>query len=311
MEISLAQIPFLYDDANQTLYGDLILPSAKEELMKVNKNDGFFVCIEARVAGEIVGLALARFYFENRGAHLYSLFVKETQRCQGIGLALFKYLEETLVKNEKATVIAFDFLDELLYAPAIEKILAHQQWSTPSVYLMRCYFDKTFNPDWWTRPARLPEGMEFFLWKDLTLQDRNAVEAMKNNNEFLSPLWPFHEEERIDFFTSVGLRQHHQIVGWNITHRVDPVTLRFSILFIRKEFQFTGLSIQLLVESLRLMRVVLDEGDPAILAYLELRLKHITPSWLRFVNRRLVPHTSKIEYKKWAIKFYLENILKT
>jgi GNAT superfamily N-acetyltransferase len=312
MELILTRIPFTLDDANLILYGDLILSSAKEEIRKAEKSEGYFVCIEAREAGEIVGLALARLYLENRGAHLYSLFVKETRRRQGIGLALFKYLEDTLVKIENAAVIAFDFLDEPLFGPAIEKILAHQQWLPPSVYLMRCNFDKNFNPNWWVRPAKLPEGIEFFPWKDLTIQDRKAVEAMQEKHEFLSPLWPFHEEEKIDLFTSVGLRQNNQIIGWNITHRVDPFTIRYSILFIKKEFQFSGLSIQLLVESLRYLRILyLEKGDPVSLAYLELRLKHISPSWLRFVNRRLVPYASKVEYKKWAIKFYLENILKT
>ena len=307
MELILTRIPFTLADA--AYYEDFIFPSAKQELIRAEKSEGYFVCIEAREAGEIVGLALAKLYLENRGAHLYSLFVKEARRRQGIGLALFKFLEETLVKSEKAAVMAFDFLDEPLFAPAIEKILAHQEWLPPSIYLMRCNFDKTFNPDWWVRPSRLPEGVEFFPWKDLTIQDREAVDKMKEKNAYLSPLWPFHEEEKIDLFTSVGLRQNNKIIGWNITHRVDPLSIRYSILFIKKEFQFSGLSIQLLVESLRLLRVLLDEGDPITLAYLELRLKHISPSWLRFVKRRLAPYASKVEYKKWAIKFYLENIL--
>lgn len=310
MKLILTRVDFKLDEANLSLYGDFILPSARYELRKAEKNEGYFVCIEAREEGEIVGLALARVYLENRGAHLYSLFVKEARRRQGIGFALFKYLEEILVKIEKAAVIAFDFFDEPLFAPAIEKIIAHQQWLPPSIYLMRCNFDKNFNPEWWVRPSSLPKGIEFFPWKDLTIQDRKAVDAMKEKNEFFSPLWPFHEEERIDLFTSVGLRQNNQIIGWNITHRVDPLTIRYSVLFIKEEFQFSGLSIQLLVESLRRLRILyLEKGDPVSLAYLELHLKLISPSWLRFVKRRLVPYASKVEYKKWAIKFYLENIL--
>ncbi len=290
-----------YDTQEFKAYERLILPQALERLKELTAEEGYWVATEARLDGELVGCAMAQYFSINQTAQLYSLVVKENYRQRGIGQALFQCLETTLKEQDHIFALGFEYEKNDAYAPAIEKILAHRQWNPPKLYLVRCHFDAyAFNPRWIHLANRFPPEMELFKWKDLTAEERKRIAFMRDQGMFLPYLSPFREEQQIDLPTSVGLRYKNQVIGWSITHRLDPDTLRYSALYIDKDFQFSGYGILLLSESIRLHKQL-----PIPRAIFEINLQEIDLSWRRFVKKRLIPISDRVERMKWAIQIYI------
>lgn len=282
--------------------------SARSVLQSLETENKHYVAFEARIEGHLVGLVLAEVFASNRTGQFYLLFVEEGHRGQGIGQALFACMQNFLVKEEKVFAIGFEYEGEAPSTQAMEKILAHQHWTIPSVYLLRCHFDSYhFDPKWLYLPFNLPANMEFFQWKDLTERDRHDLEEIKEKRGLNPLLWPFREEEKIDLLTSVGLRRDNQLVGWSITHRLGD-TIRYSILYVEKELQVLGYGIQLLIESIRQHDRLMHGDNPAPKALFEIVLAQINATWKRFVEKRLIPHSTKVDRMKWALKFFNENI---
>ncbi|WP_068467223.1 GNAT family N-acetyltransferase [Candidatus Protochlamydia phocaeensis] len=282
-------------------YESLALPSALFLLQRPQTEDGYSVAIEARLGNQLVGLALAEIYYLNQTAQLFSLFVEEAHRRQGIGLAIFRFLQESLVQEEAVHAIGFEYEKQAPHAEALEKILAHVGWMRPKVYLVRCHFDAyAFNPPWIRSSFRFPPDLTLFKWSELTEREREQILYRQEQGRFLPYLSPFREENIIDYPTSIGLRRNDQIIGWSITHRIDPQTIRYTALYIDSSFLLSGYGIRLLVESIRLHKQL-----PIPRALFEVNVEEIDPSWLFFVKKRLIPYTDKVERMKWALRIFV------
>jgi hypothetical protein len=87
----------------------------------------------------------------------------------------------------------------------------------------------------------LPSEYELFPWVELRPEERADILTRQRAAEWYpETLSPFPEEERIEPVSSLGLRFHGQVVGWCITHRMKPDTIRFFRLFIRRDLQPMG-----------------------------------------------------------------------
>lgn len=314
MPFVLNKIAFPFANADQitffqnAFFQSLRSSSASSVLQSLDTENKHYVAFEARIEGHLVGLVLAEVFASNRTGQLYLLFVEEGFRGQGIGKALFARMQNFLVKEEKVFAIGFEYEEGTPYTQAIEKILVYHRWAIPSVYLLRCHFDSYhFDPKWLYLPFNLPANMEFFQWKELTGQDRKDLQKIKDEKGLNSLLWPFREEHTIDLLTSVGLRRDNQLVGWSITNRLGD-TIRYSILYVEKELQALGYGIQLLIESIRQHDRLMHGDNPAPKALFEIVLAQINATWTRFVEKRLIPHSTKVDRMKWALKFFNENI---
>jgi GNAT superfamily N-acetyltransferase len=302
LEIKRSPLP-LTELAQSPDYTPLIEPTILPFLFRPSRV-GKWIPVEARLEGELVGLILVEVYDEGSKytAQLYSFIVKPAYRQQGIGRQLFAFTQEILVREEK--VVAFEFLytEGDPFTPAIEKILAYQDWTPARTLLIRCHFNvDAFNPAWMHHVYRLPPSMHFFPWKELLPEDKAYINYLGQQRRFLPYLNPFQEEKSIHMETSVGLRQDGRIVGWSITHRLDPETLRYSILYIDQALLHTGYGIQLLVESIRRhKKLSIPRGT------LEVNVKEIDPSWWRFIKKRLMPIAQKVDRIKHAMRLFLE-----
>jgi GNAT superfamily N-acetyltransferase len=283
-------------------YIPLIRPSILPFLHQPSRV-GKWVPVEVRLNNELVGLTLAEVYDDGwqRMAQLYSFIVKPNYRRQGIGSQLFAFTQDLLVKEEKIVSFEFVYIQEDPFTPAIEKILASQGWLPAKTFLIRCHFDAySFDPPWIHYSFRLPPKMSFFPWKELQPEERKYIEYLGLQRRFLPYLNPFREEELLDKETSVGLRQEGRIVGWSITHRTDPSTLCYLMLYIDSTLLHTGLGIQLLVESIRRHKKLSIPN-----AVLEINVKEIDPSWWHFIQKRLMPLSQKIERIKRPIRLFI------
>lgn len=263
---------------------------------------GEWITIEARLDNELVGLTLTEVYeqYWSHTAQLYSFIVKPSHRRQGIGRQLFSFTEHFLVTEKKIRSFEFIYIQEDPFAPAIEKILASQGWTSPRTMLIRCHFDaNSFNPPWIHSGYALPHTMSFFPWKELLPEDRQRIQYLAYQRRVLPYLNPLQEEKLIDMETSVGLRHNGQIIGWSITHRPNPSTVIYSKLYIDSDFSYKGYGIQLLAESIRR-----HKNLPIPHAIFEVNIKEIDRSWAHFIKRRLFPWASRIEHLKKPFRLF-------
>lgn len=282
-------------------YISLILPFVYPLLITPDPHT-HWVAIEAHLDGELVALSLSQVSEVNQIARLYSLVVKPEHRQKGIGKQLFSFTQDLLAQEEKIRCLTIEYEQSDPFIAAIEKILVAQGWPPAQLYLIRCHFIlDQFNPYWFRAPYRLPSPMQLFDWKDLTRSDRKQIDYLYQQGRFLSYLSPLHHEEQIHMETSVGLRHHEKVIGWSITYKIDPTTIRYAILYIDNAFLHTGYGIQLVLESIRRQKQL-----PIPKAIFEVNLKEIDPSWWRFVKKRLIPLAYEVERWKWAT--YLFNI---
>lgn len=62
---------------------------------------------------------------------------------------------------------------------------------------------------------------------------------------------PFFEEEKLELSVSLALWYGDLVVGWLLAHRMAPDTIRFSSLYVLEKLQPFGLSMPLLLASMR------------------------------------------------------------
>ncbi|MBA2369755.1 MAG: GNAT family N-acetyltransferase [Candidatus Protochlamydia sp.] len=281
-------------------YQEFLSPQVLTRLQATTPEEEYWIAVEAITEQQLVGLALAQYYFINQTAQLFVWTVKEEYRHQGIGSILLDYLETNLKEHERISGLGLEYEKNCPSAAAVEKILAKRQWPVPYVYLIRCHFDAyQFDPQWIHTPLIIPPDMELFSWEYLAEEDRTRLAFMADQGQFLPYLSPSRDEELIHLPSSLGLRYKGKIIGWNITHLIDPDTLRFSILYLDKSYQFTGLGVQLGIQS-----ILLQKKLPIPRTVLEVNLKAIDLTWRYFVKKKLMPYADKIERMKCIINYY-------
>jgi len=118
-------------------YRALILTEAIHFFDFPSPSHGPSVLIEARIDQQLVGLALAKTYSEANYAELNSLVVAEAYRRQGIGKALFGFLQERLSKDEKMHFMRIFYDKATPSGEAVSKIIASYGWSPPTLYIVK------------------------------------------------------------------------------------------------------------------------------------------------------------------------------
>ena len=284
-------------------YASLILPSFLSKLLAASPTEiSPGIAVEARLESRLVGLALIELlpYKYHQVAEICSFVVEPNCRNQGIGHQLFAFLQNVLIQQRGMHAICFKYVAGNPFAEALEKIIASQGWLPPKIFLIRYHFDVyAFDPPWFHHSLPLPPSMKFFPWNDLQPSEKIQIEFMESQGIFLPLVSPFLEEAFIDAETSVGLRLEGKIAGWCITHRIDPLTIRFSALYVDSSLHQAGHGIALLAESIRRLKQL---NIPR--AFCEINLSQVNRSWLRFVNKRLMPHADRIERVNLAMQIF-------
>lgn len=282
-------------------YQSWLVPSALIYLDQARETNSYFLGFEAYLNEKWVGFALVEVHSAVLTAELLSIQVAESYRRQGIGTALFLFLQQNLVEKE-CQAIAFQYEQNIPFATALERILQQAGWASPKIYLIRCYYDDVshFHPSWIDLPPRLPPETEIFLWKNLLPEERSQILFSYEQGRFLPYLLPFRREDQIELLNSLGIRYQGKVIGWNITHRFDPDTIVYSILYINKDYQYLGYAIFLLMQSMHM-----HKSSSVKKAIFEINLEEIDPSWWRFVKRRLIPYADRVEKFKWAYRAFV------
>lgn len=281
-------------------YRPFIIPSSLSTFDKIQNPETFkLTVVEAKLENELRGVALIQFNVNNRTGELFSLFVQEEYRRQGIGTSLFKSFEDLLLK-EGSRALGFQYNKEDPLSIAIDKILANQDWPPAKVYLIRCLFDVyQFNPPWFQKTYKLAKGLKSSPWKKIRAPEKAHIKNFWEQGTFMPYLYPFNEEKTIDPINSLILRHKHQLIGWMITNRIDNKTIRYTSLYIDREYMLKGYAIILLMQAIHLQK-----KSGVQWAYFEVNLEHIDDSWWKFVKKRLIPYADRVEKMKWAFRIF-------
>lgn len=253
------------------------------------------IIIGALFQGTLIGLALANCYKLSHQVDVLFLFVQQEHRCRHLGRQLLSQLVKE-AKKEGGRFFSLIYLQEDPSTPALEKVFSANQWESGHPFLVHCVFNGfTFNPPWIHHAYQFPDSFEEFPWSSLSDEERKELLLRLNNRAIPAAVSPFLDEKMLEPLNSLGLRHRGRIVGWMLTHRTGPDTIRYTSLYIESDLQFLGPGVKLLTDA-----ILIQKKSAIKWAVFDLPLLHVSSSWMRFIKRRLIPYAQAVSLQKQA-----------
>jgi GNAT superfamily N-acetyltransferase len=232
-------------------------------------------------------------------ATFHTLVVAPDYRGKGIGQTLLSQLEKHLQSLQiKSLKIKYEGWHP--ESPILEHLLQKNGWEKPEPFVIRYFFHvPTFSPPWFQRPCIVPSGFEIFPWAETTEKEREWLQIGERQRTFPITVSPLRGTDPVEPINSLGLRYRGELVGWLITHRIAPDTIRYTAFYIHREHRNKRAAISLLIQSIRQQK-----QSPVPLALVEINLEYARRWWLGFVKKRLAPYAFKMQEIKTAYHFY-------
>lgn len=272
---------------NLAPYDGMTFPSLQKR-WRTKPRRGELVGVSASISGDMVGLAVAEL-FPDSGAELLSLFVLPACRRRGIGTQLLVQLGKAL-KQENCPEAAVMYQVSSLTQEALEPMLSKLGWQPPrQTFLLMQTTTEQISRAPWLGKYPLGEGFGLFPWPELTPDDGQQLQQL----DFPPPLSPLSDMKRLEPLNSLGLRHRGQLVGWMVTHRVGPDTIRYSSLFVAEKFRARGRGIALL--SAAIQRQIASPATKYTFA-----VAPESVAMLRFVRRHLRPYLTGVSESRQA-----------
>jgi GNAT superfamily N-acetyltransferase len=284
---------------NAFQYDNLTYPSFRYRLRIFKPNESL-IAIGVHLDDIPVGLVFTELLSDRSSAKVLSLFVVPEHRGQGLGKTLLTKMEQQLRQVGCSKV-------SLVYLPNsttvfLEKILECGNWLSPNPRMLIgrvVILESTIQTADWVggNATILDSSYAMFPWIELTQEERQNI-LTEQFESFWYPenCSPFKEEEKLEPINSIGLRYQNKIVGWMITHRIAPDTIRYTSLFVKKELQGIGRAIPLLAAAInsQLQHPDLQQATFAVDINNKLMVK--------FIQRRLAPHVTSIRQSMQSSK---------
>ena len=233
------------------LYSSLTYPIYRSRLQTLSAGNDT-VAIGASIAGKPVGLAMAEIQ-EDKSATVLSLFVVPAYRHQGIGTDLLNCLEKELY-SKGCTSIEFVYTTGQLTTSTLEHLLDKGGWSSPKARRIICKTSayEMSNASWMYPRRKLSDSYSICPWTEIMPEERAVIRKQETQSWIHPDLIPFKYEKDLEPINSLGLRYQGQVVGWLITHRITPDTIRYSCAYVRPDLQKVGRLIFLYIRAVRL-----------------------------------------------------------
>jgi GNAT superfamily N-acetyltransferase len=269
--------------------------------LEVLKAEASTVAIAASDSHKPIGLALAEIQPDRQSAEVLSIFVEPTYRCQGIGTALFTRLEQELV-SRGCTSANLVYITGQPTIPALERLLQQHNWTPPEPRMLVCKCNrKMLEALWLNKNYSFPPSFAFFPWQEITLEERLNLQKQQETFPWIpQELNPFQHEENLEPLNSLGLRYEGEVVGWVITHRFSPDTIRYTCSYIRPDLQKVGRILSLYAESIKLQGA--KPEIPNAIWTVPFKFK----SMASFVKKRMGEYMDSIEESRGSFKSLIE-----
>jgi len=276
------------------LYSSLTYPLYRSRLQTLTI-EGKTIAIGASVSDKPVGLVLAEILGDG-SAKVLSIFVEPNYRCLGIGAALLNTLEEELTLRD-CTNLEIVYTLAKSTTLALERLLQKCNWPSakPRMLICKTTTDDMINAPW-MKLSRLPAAYEIFPWMEITPQERVALKKQQEEKHWMaSDAIPFDYEQDLEPINSIGLRYKGEVVGWLITHRTAPDTIRYTCSYVRPDIQRMGRIIPLYIRATQLqMEAGISRGTWTV------SLMHT--SMIAFVKKHMRPYLISLEQSMGSSK---------
>jgi len=275
------------DDHVRSKYEQMTAPENRCYLQEGVESSYF--AVGALMDGVPIGLGLAR-QDSGRRAAFESLYVSPEFQGgnESIGEKLLEELEKE-AKKDNYYIASFLYPTDSPTRVFFERILNNRGWIKPHTYIKNYFFNcLEFHPPWFEKAIPFPAGYNEFSWSDLTPEEKQKILHQIDEGIVPEQVSPFTKQEP-EPINSLGLRYQGEVIGWMITHRSQPDTIRYSALFVQRAYQYRGVAIHLLVNAILLQQ---QAGVPRSL--FEVNLYQIDYNWLQFVKRRLAPYAQAV-----------------
>lgn len=283
------------NDSTAAKYEHLTYPIFRSRLEASGLQQSI-VAIGASFLWQPVGLAMAEISPDGTKGEVLSIFVTPQSRCAGIGTSLLTCLEQELFKRG-CTGVKLDYITGKPTTPALERLLQKCNWVPPQPRMLVCKstIEMIVNAPWMHRYS-LPSSFTIFPLTELTEDDRLSIQQRQVEEPWIpQDLIPFRHEENLEPLNSVGLRYKGEVVGWVITHRLDPDTIRYTCSFVRLDLQKMGRIIPLYVEAIkRQYQANILKGIWTV--------PFCHTAMINFVKRRMADYMESIEESRGSFK---------
>ncbi|HRD55382.1 MAG TPA: GNAT family N-acetyltransferase [Parachlamydiaceae bacterium] len=275
---------------------EAFIPESKRSCLKTRENQDLHLILLAAFEKEkLIGLLVASATKTYYIAELHSLFIDEKWRRKSVGTALLTAFESLLTEKKcKSATLLYE--ENLPAKEALKGLLEKKGWAIPVPIIYRYVFDgASFKPDWIFKPYALPPSFKLFFWKDLKNQEKELLLKREEEGNILGEISPFLNEESIEPLNSLGLKtQTGEIIGWMITHRINPSTIKYSGLYLERDFRHRLNPVQLLIESIKIQKDFIKNNHPAKIAVFDLNLNQTSSNWHHFIEKRLKPYAQEV-----------------
>lgn len=271
-----------------------------EELLNSVHSDLSIIAIGASLEDKPIGIALATVNRSLQFVDVVHLFVNSEHRNRHVGRQLLAKLKEE-AKREGGTIFSLVYPIEEAVTPAIEKVIAANRWKGTRPFMIRCWFDVlTFNIPWiMNNEFQYPPGLVEFPWHAIKEEEKLELDRQERQRWFRPYISPRRDEGLLEKLNSLGLRYQGNVVGWMLTHRIRSDTIRYTSIYVDRHIKNRGLVMaKLLADSIHLH---LTDRINHPLALFEIPLLQVSPSWKRFIEKRLLPYANKttVLYQAW------------
>lgn len=277
-------------------YECFTFPTYQKQLQQLTSNT---IAIGASLFKQPIGLVLAEIPSESEGrvGKVLSLFVKKSHRNKGIATKLLAALEAQLL-DRGCQKIELVYMSDKPSTMALEKILSKLNWEKPKSRMLVCKSttEKIASAPW-LQKFKLTSSYTILPWEELVPDCKQKILLQQEEKPWYpNSLDPFkNHEARLEPLNSLCLLYHGDVVGWMITHRLNPETIRYTSLFVRKDLQKIGRAIPLLVEAIR--RQVNSDIFNGIWS-----IERDNLPMINFVKRRFTPYLTSLSETKGTQK---------
>jgi GNAT superfamily N-acetyltransferase len=239
------------------------------------------IVVGAYAGDEMIGAAIADVRSTSKVCKLESVFVGAPHRGRGIAEGLVRALERHARSHGSIRLEAL-YSGTASSAPTVAHVLAKAGWTVPRGSTLILDGSIRISEARWVKTVASGE-YEIFGWSDLTMHEAADLALEPGTSPWYPPaLGPF-PEQPVEAACSVGVRHRGRVVGWMLTHRVDPARLRYSRLFVRREHRARFSGIALVAEAIRRQHAA---GIPNCLC----AVASENAAMMRVVRRRLQPY---------------------
>jgi len=274
---------FVLPHSLRPLYSSLTYPHYAPMM-----EDPGVICIGIANIMEPIGLLVGR--IKRDVGEVLSLCVAPPYRRQGHAHELLACFEQEL-RRQQIGQASLTYLTNHPYLEAVESLLNSSGWNKKKarmLFIKYTLMQRTL-PEWvhW----KYPTGFATDPFNSLTEEERKLIK--EQSTLYPHDLNPLSEERNLEDSNSLLLRHNGTLAGWVVTHRISPLEIRYTSLFVAEHYQKLGLGIRLIGDAVKRQYAQRKEIPHALHA-----ISYERPEMIRFAKRYLYPVAENV-YESW------------